>query len=340
MRVAFLTGITGQDGSYLAEMLLDKGYFVHGMVRRTSLVFTHARIDHIRDKLCLTYGDLTDTCGLRTALTEMTTKHAEAEVFEIYNLGAQSHVQVSFEVPSYTTAVDAVGTLNLLDTITKMPGDIRSRVRFYQAGTSEMFGDVLQTPQDENTPFNPCSPYACAKVYAHNIVRTYREAYGLFACNGILFNHESPRRGSNFVTKKITDAVRRIKGGDETPLVLGNLDSLRDWGHAKDYVRGMFLILQHAEPDDFVLASGQQISVREFAGRAFREAGLEITWEGNGVNERGVCNGRTVVRVDAKYFRPCEVRTLLGNSQKARGVLGWEPSFSLDDLIKDMISGE
>jgi GDPmannose 4,6-dehydratase len=339
VKKALITGITGQDGSYLAEFLLDKDYEVHGTKRRASS-FNTQRIDHIyRDRhdaearFKLHYGDLSDSSNLIRLVEEI-------EPDEVYNLAAQSHVKVSFETAEYTADTDGIGTLRLLEAI-KLLGR-EKKTRFYQASTSELFGKVRETPQRETTPFYPRSPYAAAKLYAYWIVVNYREAYGIHANNGILFNHESPRRGETFVTRKITRAAARIKHGLETMLYLGNLDSKRDWGHAKDYVEGMWLILQQDEPDDYVLATGRTTSIRDFASMAFREAGFELRWEGSGVDERGidVASGRQLIAIDPTYYRPTEVDLLLGDASKARTRLGWEPKHSLEDLVKDMMASD
>ena len=337
-RVALITGITGQDGSYLAEQLLAKGYEVHGIIRRASS-FNTGRLDHLyRDphlpdvRLKLHYGDLTDASNL-SRLVE-TVKPSE-----IYNLGAQSHVQVSFEVPEYTAQVDALGTLRLLDAIkeTGVP------CRFYQASTSELFGDVAETPQRETTPFRPRSPYAAAKLYAYWVVVNYREAYGLHATNGILFNHESPRRGKTFVTRKVTRAAARIAEGLQGTLYLGNLSARRDWGYAPEYVDAMWRMLQADEPDDYVVATGETHTVRAFVERAFARVGLPLRWEGEGVDEVGVCEadgplgGESLVRVDPRYFRPTEVELLLGDPTKAREAFGWTPKIRFADLVDLMV---
>jgi len=352
MKVAFITGITGQDGSYLAELLLEKEYKVYGIVRRNSSLFNYERIEHIRNKLHLEYGDLTDGSSLMIILNKIINDNFGMfgsgifDRFEIYNLGAQSHVQISFENPEYTSLVDGIGTLKILEAVRALPKHIRDITRFYQAGTSEMFGAVLERPQKETTPFNPQSPYACAKVYSHFLVNNYRDAYGLFACNGILFNHESSRRGHNFVTMKIVRGVKRIRdeipqAGIENPFVLelGNLDSMRDWGYAKNYVYGMWLMLQQDKPDNYVLATNKTYSVRDFVERCFRKIGVEIEWEGEGLFEAGrdKNSGRVCVRVNEKYFRPCEVDFLLGDAGKAERELGWKSEFSLDELIDEMM---
>ena len=341
--IALITGITGQDGSYLAEFLLDKGYEVHGILRRSSS-FNTERIEHlyldewVRDMhskrlLHLHYGDMTDSSSLIRIIQEV-------KPTEIYNLAAQSHVKVSFEVPEYTADTDALGTLRLLEAV-KILG--REKItKIYQASTSELFGAVKEVPQSETTPFNPRSPYACAKVYGYWITRNYRDSYGMYACNGILFNHESERRGENFVTRKITLAAARIKAGLQDKLYLGNLNALRDWGYAADYVECMWLILQQPEPDDYVIATGEQHSVREFADLAFRHAGLPLHWEGEGLNEKGIDdNGRVLIEVDPRFFRPAEVVTLLGNPEKARRQLGWTPcQTSFETLVKRMVDND
>lgn len=353
-KLAFITGITGQDGSYLAELLLEKGYKVFGIVRRTSLLFSHTRLDQIADKLHLEYGDLTDGASLTNYIHKIVRDYPVFERFEIYNLGAQSHVKISFDNPEYTTLVDAVGTLKVLEAIRAMPADVMKRIRFYQAGTSEMFGRVLEKPQKETTPFNPQSPYACAKVYSHYLVKNYREGYGMFLCNGILFNHESPRRGENFVTMKVVNGVKKIanaiahnatandnKVSVELPVLrLGNIDSSRDWGHARDYTRGMWLMLQQDTPDDYVLATGKTYTVRDFVERCFKKIGKTIVWEGKNEDEVGKDQdtGAVLVKIDKKYYRPCEVDFLLGDPSKAERELGWKREYELDALINDMFS--
>jgi GDPmannose 4,6-dehydratase len=339
VKLAFITGITGQDGSYLSELLIEKGYEIHGIVRRTSLLFTTKRIEHIRDKIELHYGDLTDGSAL-TQLLHKITKNKEIERFEIYNLGAQSHVQVSFEIPEYTSLVDGIGVLKILEAIRSLPDKIKDKTRFYQAGTSEMFGDVLEKPQTETTPFRPQSPYACAKVYAHFLVRNYRESYNMFACNGILFNHESPRRGHNFVTMKIVKAVKNIVDNKQKTLRLGNIYSTRDWGHAKDYVYGMWLMLQQDKPDDYVLATNKTTKVKEFVNKCFKYKNINLEWKGEGLNEVAINKdtGKIVVEIDEKYFRPSEVEYLLGSSEKAQNILGWKAITDLDGLIEDMFN--
>ena len=331
---ALITGITGQDGAYLAELLLEKGYEVHGLKRRSSL-FNTDRIDHLyKDphtpgcRMFLHYGDLTDSTSLIRIMQEV-------QPDEIYNLAAQSHVAVSFEAPEYTANADAIGTLRLLEAIRILGLD--RRTRFYQASTSELYGLVQETPQRETTPFYPRSPYACAKLYAYWITVNYREAYGMYACNGILFNHESPQRGETFVTRKITRALARIKLGLQDRLYLGNLDAKRDWGHARDYVEAQWLMLQQEKPEDFVIASGVQYSVRDFVAAAARELGMEISWRGSGIDETGHdAAGRCIVQVDPRYFRPTEVETLLGDPGKARRQLGWTPKISFAELVAEM----
>jgi GDPmannose 4,6-dehydratase len=351
-KLALVTGITGQDGSYLSELLLDKNYTVYGIVRCNSSVFNYQRIDHIKSRLNLKYGDLTDGSSLVNFINEIILSNNDYEVFEIYNLGAQSHVQISFENPEYTSLVDGIGTLKLLEAIRSLSNTNQKKVRFYQASTSEMFGGVLETPQKETTPFNPQSPYACAKVYSHFLVKNYREGYNLFACSGILFNHESPRRGDNFVTKKIINFVKVIKELQTNNnyknsmyqshvLKLGNLNSKRDWGHAKDYVYGMWLMLQQDKPDDYILAMGQTYSVREFVEKSFEKIDITIKWIGENENEIGVdsVTNTVLISIDKKYFRPCEVELLLGDSRKARQILNWQPNYdNLDKLITSMLT--
>ncbi|MBU4347620.1 GDP-mannose 4,6-dehydratase [Patescibacteria group bacterium] len=335
MPKALITGITGQDGSYLAELLLEKGYEVHGIIRRASS-FNTGRIDHLYQAPCenerkfiLHYGDLTDATNIIKLIKKI-------QPDEIYNLGAQSHVKVSFETPEYTANSDALGTLRILEAIRLL--NMGDKTKFYQASTSEMFG-AAPPPQDENTKFYPRSPYGVAKLYSHWITINYREAYNIFAVSGILFNHESPRRGETFVTKKITRAAARIKLGLQKKLFLGNLDSKRDWGHAKDYVVAMYLMLQQEKPDDYVIATGKQYSVREFCEFAFKELGIEIIWQGEGISEKGI-NKKTneaIIEIHPDYFRPTEVDSLLGSPKKAKGKLGWEAKISFEDLVKEMI---
>jgi len=334
-KVALITGITGQDGSYLAEFLLDKGYIVHG-IRRRSSSFNTNRIDHLYQdphiegtRLFLHYGDLTDTSNLVRIVQE-------TQPDEIYNLGAQSHVAVSFECPEYTADVDGIGTLRILESIRIL--GLEKKTRFYQASTSELYGLVQESPQTETTPFYPRSPYAVAKMYAYWITVNYREAYGMYACNGILFNHESPRRGETFVTRKITRGLANIREGLEDCLYMGNLDALRDWGHAKDYVRMQWLMLQQDTADDFVIATGVQYSVRQFIEWTAAELGMQMRWKGDGVNEIGYADGKAIVRIDARYFRPTEVETRLGDPTKAKLKLGWAPEITAQDMCAEMVA--
>ncbi len=338
MKIALITGVTGQDGAYLAEFLLRKGYEVHGIKRRSSL-FNTARIDHLYEdphlpspKFILHYGDLTDSSSLIHIVQKV-------QPDEIYNLGAQSHVQVSFEQPEYTADADALGPLRLLEAIRIL--GLEKKTRFYQASTSELYGLVQEIPQRETTPFYPRSPYAVAKMYAYWIVVNYREAYGMYACNGILFNHESPLRGETFVTRKITRGLARIKVGLQKQLFLGNLDAKRDWGHARDYIEMQWLMLQQDKPQDFVIATGEQYSVREFVQRCAALLELELTWKGSGAEEQAVDkDGNVVVAVDPRYFRPTEVETLLGDPSKAKRELGWVPRTSFDGLVKEMVEAD
>ncbi|MCH7637130.1 MAG: GDP-mannose 4,6-dehydratase [Proteobacteria bacterium] len=334
MKKALITGVTGQDGSYLAELLLGKGYEVHGIKRRTSL-FNTDRIDHLYQdphdedqRFILHYGDMTDSSSLIRIIQQV-------QPDEIYNLAAQSHVAVSFEAPEYTANSDALGALRVLEAIRILGFEQKSR--YYQASTSELYGLVQETPQTESTPFYPRSPYAVAKLYAHWITVNYREAYGIYACNGILFNHESPVRGETFVTRKITRALARIKLGLQDCLYLGNLDARRDWGHAKDYVEVQWLMLQQETAEDFVIATGIQRSVRDFVNAAADELGMEIHWQGEGVDEIGVLGGRVIIRVDPRYFRPAEVETLLGDASRARSKLNWTPRISFEELVAEMV---
>jgi GDPmannose 4,6-dehydratase len=328
-KVALITGITGQDGSYLAELLLEKGYEVHGIVRRASLINTH-RIDHIFKQIKLHYGDLTDAMSVTNLIKDI-------EPDEIYNLGAQSHVKVSFEIPEYTAQVDGLGTLRVLEAVRLLGMEMKTRV--YQASTSELYGEVQETPQTETTPFYPRSPYGVAKLYGYWIVKNYRESYGIHASSGILFNHESPRRGETFVTRKITRGLSRISVGEQECLYLGNLNAKRDWGHAKDYVEAMWLMLQQDKPDDYVIATGEQYSVKDFVDKAAPFFGFNIEWMGEGELEFGYDwnTKRKVIAVDKKYFRPAEVESLLGDASKAKRKLGWEPKISFDQLIEDMV---
>ncbi len=350
MKRALITGITGQDGSYLAELLLEKGYEVHGIKRRASL-FNTQRVDHIYEdphvensRFRLHYGDLTDSSNLTRILSEV-------KPDEVYNLGAQSHVAVSFEAPEYTADVDALGTLRLLQAIRFL--GMEKTTRFYQASTSELYGLVQETPQTETTPFHPRSPYGVAKLYAYWITVNYREAYGMYACNGILFNHESPRRGETFVTRKITRGIANIAQGLDSCLFLGNMDSLRDWGHAKDYVRMQWMMLQQEHPDDFVIATGKQISVRDFVRMSAAEAGITLAFNGSGTDETATVSaitdpskapalkpGDVIVKVDPRYFRPAEVETLLGDPSKAKAKLGWTPEITVEEMCAEMIASD
>lgn len=332
MSIALITGITGQDGSYLAELLLEKGYIVHGIIRRQSAIHT-PRIDHIYDRLSLHYGDLTDSSSLIGVLTKI--KALNPSKLEVYNLGAQSHVKVSFELPEYTAETTGIGTLKLLEAI--LTTGLCEKTRFYQASTSEMFGLVQENPQRETTPFYPRSPYGCAKLYAHWIVKNYRESYGLHASSGILFNHESPRRGETFVTRKITRAFAAIKAGVQKELILGNLDAKRDWGHARDFVKAMWLMMQQDKPDDYVIATGKQYTVRDFVNLAASHFKWNLTWSGTGVDEIATDQyQRVLVRVSPKYFRPAEVETLLGDASKAREALAWSTETSFNELVSEM----
>jgi GDPmannose 4,6-dehydratase len=337
IKKALITGVTGQDGAYLAELLLEKGYEVHGIKRRSSL-FNTDRIDHLyqdphekNPSFVLHHGDLTDSSSLLRIIQEV-------QPNEIYNLAAQSHVAVSFEEPEYTANSDALGALRILEAIRIL--SLEKKTKFYQASTSELFGEVQETPQNENTPFHPRSPYAVAKLYAYWITINYREAYGIYACNGILFNHESPIRGETFVTRKITRALARIKLGLQETLFLGNLDAKRDWGHAKDYVEMQWLMLQQEKPEDFTISTGVQYSVRDFIITAAKELGIEINWIGSGIDETGVDinTDKTIIRIDSRYFRPTEVESLLGDSTKAKEQLGWAPKISFEELVKEMIT--
>lgn len=326
---ALITGITGQDGSYLARLLLDKGYVVHGLIRPVSTDNTQ-RLSDILSDITLHHGDLTDS----SAITQLI---AKIKPDEIYHLAAQSHVRVSFDLPHYTAQVVALGTLNLLEAIRII--DLEKRVRFYQASTSELFGRSSQALQNEDTLMQPCSPYACAKLYAYWMVRNYREGYGMFACNGILFNHESPLRGDQFVTRKITKHVARISAGYNDVLGLGNLDASRDWGHAEDFVKGMWVMLQHDKPEDFVLATGQATTVRSFVEKAFKEVGIDIKWQGDSLSEQGIDSktGKTLISISKEHFRPIEVHNLIGDASKAKKILKWRPEKSLEDLIQEMV---
>ncbi len=333
MKRALITGVTGQDGSYLAEFLLNKNYEIHGIKRRTSLINTD-RVNHLYQdpqethrKFILHHGDLTDSTSLIRIIQEV-------QPDEIYNLAAQSHVAVSFEEPEYTSNSDAIGALRILEAIRIL--NLKKKTKYYQASTSELYGAITETPQTEKTPFYPRSPYAVAKLYAYWITINYREAYDIFACNGILFNHESPVRGETFVTRKITRALARIKLGLQKNLYLGNLDAKRDWGHAKDYVEAQWLMLQQKKPEDFVIATGKQYSVRKFIELASKNLGMKINWKGKGLREVGSFNGRNIIKIDPRYFRPTEVETLLGDASKAKNKLGWSPRISFEQLVKEM----
>jgi GDPmannose 4,6-dehydratase len=339
-KIALITGITGQDGSYLAEFLLEKEYIVWGIIRRSSIINT-SRIDNILNKLILRYGDLTDSFNLINILAEINKKYENIDRLEVYNLAAMSHVKISFEMPEYTGNVDGIGTLRLLEACRNSDIPL-SKIKFYQASTSEMYGKVLEVPQTEKTPFYPRSPYGVSKLYAHWITKNYRETYGMYACSGILFNHESPRRGHNFVTRKITIALNNILKGKQDKLILGNLNSLRDWGHAKDYIRGMWLMLQQNKADDYVLATNEYHSVREFVEKAFFQKGIIIGWKGEDINEIGydINTGKELICISEKYFRPLEVDELLGDATKAKNELGWVPYVKFDDLVKEMVNGD
>ena len=334
MKKALITGITGQDGSYLAEFLIEKGYEVHGIKRRSSM-FNTQRIDQIYQNpqvdsrnFVMHYGDLSDALNITRVIQEV-------QPDEIYNLGAQSHVGISFQTAEYTSDIDAIGTLRILEAI-KFLG-LTEKTKFYQASTSELYGQAQESPQNENTPFYPRSPYGVAKLYAYWITVNYREAYGIYACNGILFNHESPVRGETFVTRKITRALTRIKLGLQKKLFIGNLNALRDWGHARDFVEAQWLMLQQKTPEDFIIATGKQYSVREFINVASKKLGMKINWRGKDLNEVGICNGQEIIKVDSRYFRPLEVETLLGDSSKAKRKLKWSPKISFEQLVKEMI---
>ena len=338
MFVALITGITGQDGSYLAELLLEKEYQVWGIIRRAS-AFNTERIDHLKNNLNLTlkYGDLTDSSNMLHILFQIKNEYPNLERLEIYNLGAMSHVKVSFEMPEYSAEADGTGVLRLLEAVRS--SGLMDKTRFYQASTSELYGKVQEVPQKETTPFYPRSPYGVAKLYGFWITKNYRESYNMFACNGILFNHESPRRGPTFVTRKITLGLNKILKGETDRLVMGNLDSLRDWGHAKDYVEGMWRILQTDQANDYVLSTNEMHSVREFIEKSFSLRGFQIAWKGEGISEIGydVLTGKELIFVSERYFRPAEVEQLLGDSTKARTTLNWKPKYSFDDLVKEMV---
>jgi GDPmannose 4,6-dehydratase len=341
MKIAFITGITGQDGSYLAELLLEKGYIVWGIIRRSSSINTN-RIDQIfnNKNLILKYGDLSDGSCILEILCDIKNRYVDMERLEVYNLGAMSHVKVSFEIPEYTADVDGIGTLRILNAIRS--SGLQDKTRFYQASTSEMYGKVVEVPQTEKTPFYPRSPYGVAKLYAHWITKNYRESYNMYACSGILFNHESPRRAHNFVTRKITIGLGKILRGEMDKLVMGNLDAKRDWGHSKDYVHGMWLMLQQDTPEDYILSTNEYHSVREFIEKSFALKGFNIKWKGQGIDEIGYdeITGRELIFVSEKYFRPAEVDELLGDSTKARTELGWKPICSFDNLVKEMVEND
>jgi GDPmannose 4,6-dehydratase len=341
MNIAIITGITGQDGSYLSELLLDKNYTVYGIIRRSSS-FNTQRIEHLlkNDNLILKYGDLSDTNVIEHTLKEIEEKYKDINIIEIYNLAAMSHVKVSFELPEYVGNVDGLGCLRILETIRLSP--LKNKIKFYQASTSEMYGKVQEVPQNENTPFYPRSPYGVAKLYAYWITKNYREAYNMYACSGILFNHESPRRGPTFVTRKITIELGKIIRGESDKLVLGNLDAKRDWGHARDFVYGMWLILQQEKPDDFVLSTNETHTVREFVEKSFALKGYNIKWRGEGLDEIGYDEntGRELVFINERYFRPTEVDLLLGDSTRARNKLNWKPEVSFEELIKQMVDND
>jgi GDPmannose 4,6-dehydratase len=341
MKIALITGITGQDGSYLAELLLEKYYKVWGIIRRSSSINT-SRIDHIfsNSNIILKYGDLSDGSCLLEILYEIKTTYPEMDRLEVYNLGAMSHVKVSFEIPEYTTDIDAVGTLRLLNAIRN--SGLEKITRFYQASTSELYGKVVEVPQNENTPFYPRSPYGVAKLYAYCITKNYRESYNMFACSSILFNHESPRRAHNFVTRKITIELGKILNGESDKLILGNLNAKRDWGHAKDYVYGIWLTLQQDTPEDYVLSTNEFHSVREFVEKSFALRGFNIEWKGEGINEIGydTYTGKELIFVSEKYFRPAEVEELLGDSTKARTELRWLPKYTFDMLVQEMVDND
>ena len=338
MKIAFITGICGQDGSYLLELLLEKGYIVWGMIRRSSSINTD-RIDKYfsHPNVILKYGDLTDGTGILQILCEIKEKYKELERLEVYNLGAMSHVKVSFDVPEYTAEVDGTGVLKILNAI--INSGLKEKTRFYQASTSELYGKVMEVPQTEKTPFYPRSPYGVAKLYGHWITKNFRESYKMYACSGILFNHESPRRAHNFVTRKITIGLNKILKGIEDRLILGNLNAKRDWGHSKDYVYGMWLMLQQESPEDYVLSTNEFHSVREFVEKAFELKGFDIKWKGEGLNEIGYDSktGRELIFVSEKYFRPAEVEELLGDSTFARKKMGWKPTITFDELVKEMV---
>ena len=338
MNIALITGVNGQDGSYLAELLLEKKYIVWGLIRRSSNINTQ-RIDHIynHSSLILKYYDLSDSSNIVNIINEIYTTYESIKVMEIYNLAAMSHVKVSFELPEYTADIDGVGVLRILEAIKNSP--LKEKTRFYQASTSELYGKVVEVPQNENTPFYPRSPYGVAKLYGYWITKNYKEAYNIFACNGILFNHESPRRGPTFVTRKITIALNNILKGKQDKLVLGNIDAKRDWGHAKDYVYGMWLMLQQDKPDDFILSTNKFYSVRDFIEKAFALKNMIIKWKGTGIDEIGYDEktGKELIFISEKYFRPTEVDELLGDCSKANNILNWKPSYSFEQLVEEMV---
>lgn len=340
MNIALITGITGQDGSYLSEFLLNRSYIVYGIVRRTSELYCSKNIKHIEDKLNLIYGDVTDSNSIVNIISEILQNNKDFKVLEIYNLAAQSHVAISFDMPAFTTQTDAMAPVYILEYIKKLPLDIKNKIKFYQAGTSELYGKVLEIPQKETTPFNPVSPYAAAKHYAYTIVKIYRDAYNLFCVNGILFNHESPRRGKNFVTMKIINGIKDIIDNKRDCIKLGNLDSKRDWGHAKDYVYGMWLMLQEDKPEDYVLATGTTYTIREFIEKAFSYKNINIRWEGKGEKEVGLDDNDVIrIKVDKKYYRPNEVDLLIGDPTKAITKLKWHLEYkTIEELIEDMFT--
>lgn len=337
MKLSLITGITGQDGSYLAELLLEKKYKIYGTVRRNSYLHNNNRIDHISDKLELYYYDLMDNSIIRI-INKIINSNKDFEVLEIYNLAAQSHVQISFDIPEYTCTTNSLGVLNILETIRNLDDNLKSKIKFYQAGTSEMYGKVLEIPQNENTPFNPQSPYACSKVFSHFLVNNYRNSYNIFACNGILFNHESSRRGYNFVTMKIIRGIKSIIKGDLQFIELGNIYSKRDWGHAKDYVYGMWCMLQKNKPDNYVLSSGESYTVKYFIEKCFEYVGKSITWNGSGLNEVGIDEKNIIrIKINKNYFRPSEVDELLGDPKKSIDTLNWKRNYdTIDKIIQEM----
>ena len=339
MKLALITGISGQDGSYLSELLLNKNYKIYGLVRRNSLLHIYKRFDKIKDKINIHYSDLLDSSSINSIINNIINDNIDYTVLEIYNLAAQSHVKISFDISEYTCMVNSIGTLKLLECIKNFREEDIKKVKFYQAGSSEMFGKFLEIPQNEKTPFNPQSPYACSKVFSHHIVNNYKDAYNIYACNGILFNHESPRRGYNFVTMKIILGIKKILNGEMEYITLGNINSKRDWGHAEDYVKGMWLMLQQKKPDNYILATETTYSVREFIEKSFKYFNYNITWSGEGLNEIGKDqNGIIRIKIDKKYYRPTEVDCLLGDATKAKKILKWERKYdTIEKIIKDMI---